>query len=107
MTNNPRFSRNSVQLGHATVADSVGDTFQPRYIPQSPPPRIAQYSTGPIYRPDDQGYGTGLSPQTNLKIEELKMLLYKYPQYHPNPHGIITWAIHSSINGDNKFLDVS
>jgi hypothetical protein len=85
-----------------TVADSVGNTFQP----QPPPPRIAQYSTGPMYRPiDDQGYGTGLSPQTNLKIEELKMLVHKYPQYHTNPHGIITWAIHSSINGDNKFLD--
>ncbi|MGB6590465.1 MAG: hypothetical protein WBE68_03035 [Candidatus Nitrosopolaris sp.] len=66
----------------------------------------SQYYTNPTYRPiDDQGYGTGLSPQTNLKIEELKMLLYKYPQYHTNPHGIITWAIHSSINGDNKFLD--
>jgi hypothetical protein len=28
---------------------------------------------------DDQKYGTGLSQETKLKIEELKRLVYKYP----------------------------
>jgi hypothetical protein len=28
-----------------------------------------------------------------------------YPKYNINPNGIIQWAIHSSINGDNTFLD--
>jgi hypothetical protein len=29
----------------------------------------------------------------------------KYPKYNMNPDGIIQWAIHSSINADNTFLD--
>jgi hypothetical protein len=46
-----------------------------------------------------------LSPQTNLKIEELKILVHKYSQYLTNPNGIIKWAIYWSIKGDNKPLD--
>jgi hypothetical protein len=37
MTNSPVFDRKSVQFGHATVADSVGEMFEPRYIPQRTP----------------------------------------------------------------------
>jgi hypothetical protein len=54
---------------------------------------------------DDQIYGTGLSQETRLKIEELKRLMYKYSQYLTNPNGIIKWAIYWSIKGDNKPLD--
>jgi hypothetical protein len=39
------------------------------------------------------------------KIEELKRLLNKYPQYNRNPDGVIRWAIQSSNNGDNVFLN--
>ncbi len=52
-------------IGSATVADSVGETFQSRYIPQQAPLDVMQYSASPIYRPpprmDDQRYDTGLS----------------------------------------------
>jgi hypothetical protein len=40
-----------------------------------------------------------------VKIHELNWLMTKYPNYHMNPDGIIQWAMHCSINGDNKFLD--
>ena len=40
-----------------------------------------------------------------MKIHELERMMNKYPKYNMNPHGIIQWAIHSSFNGDNKFLD--
>jgi hypothetical protein len=96
-------------IGSATVADSVGETFQSRYIPQQAPLDVMQYSASPIYRPpatmDDQSFGTGLSHETKLKIEELKRLMYKYSQYLTNPNGIIKWAIYWSIKGDNKPLD--
>ena len=54
---------------------------------------------------DDQRYGTGLSQETIQKIEQLKRLVYKYPQYHTNPDGIIRLAIYNSINGDDTLLD--
>jgi hypothetical protein len=40
-----------------------------------------------------------------LKIEELKRLMSKYPQYHENPDGIIRLAVYNSVNGDNTLLD--
>jgi hypothetical protein len=65
----------SHKIGSATVADTVGDTFRPRYSPQQAPLRVSQYSTSPILRiVDDQKYGTRLSQQTILKIERLKQL---------------------------------
>jgi hypothetical protein len=109
MTNNPLFDRKSVQFGHATIADSVDNTFQPRFLPQQPPLGISQYSTRPIYRPPpprmDEKYGTGLSQDDTAKIQELKLLLNKHPQYNRNPDVILRWAIRSSVNGDNEFLD--
>jgi hypothetical protein len=39
-----------------------------------------------------------------IKIEELKRLVKKYPQYCTDPDAIIKWAVHCS-NGDNKLLD--
>jgi hypothetical protein len=95
--------------GSAKVADSVGDTFQPRERPQQALLGLSQYSTSPILRPthtaDDQRDGTRLSQETKLKIEELKRLVNKYTQYHSNPDGIIKWAVQCAINGDNRFLD--
>jgi hypothetical protein len=108
MANNPPLYNQSVHLGHATVADSLGDRFQPRYIPEQTPLDVSPNFANPMYRPmpaaDGQSYGTGLS-QEDLKIQELKLLMNKYPKYHVNPDVIIQWAIHSSFNGDNTFLD--
>ena len=74
----------------ATVADSIGNTFQPRYVPQQAPLEVSQYSADPIYSPwhvtDNQ---SRLSQEKILKIEELKTLLNKYSQYHTNPDGLI------------------
>ena len=87
-----------------TVSDNGWNTFQ--YGPQQAP----QYSASPIYPPtpmmDDRSHGRGLSPETILKIEQMKRLVYKYPQYQNNdPDGIIRWAIYNSSNGDNTLLD--
>jgi hypothetical protein len=78
-SNNPFwFKRNNHNIGSATVADSVGDTFQFRYILQQAP--RSQYYPRPIDRPlptmDHQSYVAGLSRET--KLQELKMLVYKY-----------------------------
>jgi hypothetical protein len=93
----------------ATVADSVGDTFEPTYLRQQAPVGISQYSHSPIHRPlpiiDEQRFGSGLSQDAIQKIQELKRLLNKYPQYHHNPGAIIWWAVNGAVNGDNKFLD--
>jgi hypothetical protein len=109
MTNNPLFDRKSVQFGHPTIADSVGNTFQPRYLPQQAPLGISQYFSSQILRTPlprmDEKYGTGFSQDNIIKIEEFKRLMNKYQKYHMNPGGIIQWAIHSTKNGDNKFLD--
>jgi hypothetical protein len=96
-------------FGSATIADGLGDTLEPRYIPQQAPLGTSQYSAGPIYPPrqtiDDQSYGTNLPQSAIQKIQELNRLMNKHPKYHMNPDVIIQWAIHSSINGDNTFLD--
>jgi hypothetical protein len=100
MTNNPIFDRKGVQFGHATIADNVW----PRYSTSIP-----QYSPCPIYPPwqvmDDEINQNSLSQEKMLKIEELKRLMYKYPQYHINPDDIIRVAIFNSINRDDRLLD--
>jgi len=92
-----------------TVADSVGNTFQPRYLPQQATVGTLQYSASPMHPPrqimDDQIYGTTLSQSAIQRIQEFKVLMYKYPQYHTNPDAIIRLAIYNSINGDNTLLD--
>jgi hypothetical protein len=109
--NNPFwFKRNNPYHNiNGTVADSVGDNFQSRYIPQQAPLGISQYSASPVHRSspttDDQNYETGLSPETKRKIDELTRLANKYPQFHTNPNGIIRWAINGAVKGDNQFLD--
>ena len=72
----------------ATVTDSSGDTFQPtdawQQAPQANMHYSSHYSISPVFRPDDQRYGTRLSRLTRLKIEELETLLIK--------HQILSWC---------------
>jgi hypothetical protein len=108
--NNPFwYKRNNHNIGSGTVADTVGNTFQPRYLPQQTPQGTSQYYTSPLHRSlptmDDQNYETGLSPETKRKIDELTRLMNKYPQFHNNPNGIIRWAINGAVKDDNQFLD--
>ena len=110
--NNPFWFKSNNQLhnfGSATVSDTVGDTFQSRYNPQQAPSGLSQNLANPMYRSmptmDYRRFGNGLSQDTIVKIEELKRLMDKYPQYNRNRDGILRWAIQSSINGDNVFLD--
>jgi hypothetical protein len=89
----------------ATVADSIDDTFQPRYIPQQAPIGTSPSTIyPPLHTMDDQRNG-GLSPGAIQKIQELKALINKYPRYHTNPDSIIRLAVYNSINRDNMLLD--
>ena len=119
------------KFGRAMVADTMGDSFPRRGLqqqtpfqsigttPQSPPGQLSPaYQPQPSdlgispYRPDqlcqtidttnDQGT---LSQGTMLKIQELKRLIYRYPQYYSNPDAIIKCATYWSVNGDDKVLD--
>jgi hypothetical protein len=103
------FKGNNHNTGSPTVADTVGDSFQPRFMPQQAPLRTPQYPAGPIYPPwqvmDDEINQNSLSQEKMLKIEELKRLMYKYPQYHINPDDIVRVAIFNSINRDDRLLD--
>jgi hypothetical protein len=106
LASNP-FSYKTNNIGSATVADSIG-SFQPGYIPQHQLGTF-QYFASPMYPAkqitDNQRYVGGLSQDTLAKIQQLKILLSKYPQYHKNPDDIIRLAIYNSINGDNTLLD--
>jgi hypothetical protein len=96
-------------IGSATIADSIGDTFKPSYVPQQTPLGIPQYSASPTYRStdtiNDQTYGTSLSQEKILKVGEFKRLINKYSRYCSNPDGILKLAIYNCINGDNTLLD--
>src|SRR5215469_15265680 len=95
-------------VGSATVADSIGDTFKPRYIPQQAPMGTSPSTIRPPrHTMDDHRYGTGLSLGAIQKIQELKALMNKYPRYYTNPDGIIRLAVYNSINGDDNLLDDS
>jgi hypothetical protein len=106
--NHPLYST-SLPSGHATIADSVGETFQPRYLPQRATVGTSQHYTSHVCQPThtmhDQSYGIGLSLETKQKIDEFTRLMNKYKQFHTNPNGIIQWAINGAVNGDNQFLD--
>jgi hypothetical protein len=94
-------------IGSRTVADTVGETFQPQYIPQQRHRALSQYPASPMYPPrlimNDPSYRT--SSQDIVKIQELKLLMNKHPQCHPNPDGIIRLAAYNSMNHDNTVLD--
>ena len=60
-------------------------------------------SCNSIYTHKTNDEGT-LSQETILKIQELKMLVYRYPIYS-NPDGVVKCVTYFSINGDNTFLD--
>ena len=50
IANNPPLYNQSVHFRHATVADSVGDRFQPRYIPKQTPLDVSPNFASPMYR---------------------------------------------------------
>jgi len=109
VANNPPWYKSNPyhSIGSATVADSIGDTFQPRYIPRQAPigtPPLTIYP--PLHTLYDQGNGPGLSQGTILKIEQLRRLLNKYPQYQNNdPDEIVRLVVFYCMNGDNTLLD--
>ena len=86
-------------------------------IPRSPaaiqdqPPAVLPYPTDRTFQSqsmnttDDEKTTTTLSQETRLKIAELKRLIYRYPQYHFNPDGVVKCVTYFSINGDNTILD--
>jgi hypothetical protein len=98
------------KFGHATTADSMGDTFrhgglqqQGQYhhyqqqtqspsipLPSLSPPATQDVSTQPMNTTNDHGTP---SRETMLQIQELKRLVYSNPHYCPNP------------DGNNSFLD--
>jgi hypothetical protein len=111
----------------AVVADSIGDTMPTGclqqeippmsiatplslpssvYTPQPHPLALSTYPTWqisqPIHTTNEQG---NLSQEALPKIQELKRLMYKYPQYCPNPDAILKCATVYSIRGDNTLLD--
>jgi hypothetical protein len=113
MPNNPFWYKHNNpyhNFGSATVADSVGDTFQPRYLPRQATVGTTQYSASPMHPPrqiiDDQSYGNGLSQGAIQKIQELKRLVNKYRHYqNSDPDEIVKWAINGALKGDTQFLD--
>jgi hypothetical protein len=107
MPNNPSLYDQSVHLGHATVADSIGGRFHPRYFHEQTLLDVSPNFANPMNRPtaDGQSYRTGLSWGTVQKIQELKGLMNKCSSYHTNPDDIIRLAIYNSINGDDTLLD--
>jgi hypothetical protein len=101
-------SNPSHNFGPATVADRMGNDFQPRFLPQQAPLGTSQYYTSPLHQLPPtmhETFGRGLSQETKRKIDELTRLMNKYPQFHTNPDGIRKLAIHNCINGDNTFVD--
>jgi hypothetical protein len=97
-------------IGSRTVADTVGETFEPGYLPQQISLGRSQHNSSPIPRTPLSGmdgkYGTGLSQDNIIKIQELKILAYKYRQYQNNdPDVIVEWAVQGASDGDTKFLD--
>ena len=121
-----RGSENRVhKFGHATTADSMGDTLRSRglqqetlsrSIPTPPlslpstsqpqPEGVSPYPTDRISQPIDTSNDEGtLSQETILKIQELKRLIHRYPQYLRNPDAVIKCATYWSINSDDKVLD--
>jgi transposase-like protein len=107
-------------FGHATVtADFMGDTFPPTGLQQQTPfqstpvPTLpplyphyhdaSMYTTVQTHQPIDRMNDRG--QETMPKIQELKRLMYKYPQCHSNPDVVIKCATLSSFNGDNTLLD--
>jgi hypothetical protein len=92
-----------------SVSESIPPT--PAAI-QDQPPDVLPYPTDPTFQSesvntteDEEKTTTTLSHETILKIEELKILIYRYSQYHHNPGAVINCIIYYCNNGDNTFLD--
>jgi hypothetical protein len=114
------YRRRSHKFGHAIATDSMRDNFRPgglqgqyqHYRQQqdqptsvSPYPNDQTFESQPTHiTTDDEETITTLSQETILKIQELKRLIRRYPQYHHNPGGVITCVIHFYNDGDNSIL---
>lgn len=80
--------------------------------PSSPSPmQPPQYPTGQsIHNPakandhDDEEEQT-VSEDTKLKLYEVRWLLHKYPQFHPDPIELTNNMVNSYLEGDYKPLD--
>jgi hypothetical protein len=108
---------------NATVtADYMGDTFPPRGLRQQTPfqssptlplayqpqPQTPDFSRPPNERISEPIHTTndkGTPRESVLKIQELKRLLYRYPQCYSNPDVVLKCAAFYSVNGDNSLLD--
>lgn len=97
------------KFGPATIKDSTGDTFQHidarQHAPQANMYYSSHYSNGPVFRHDDQRYGTRLTRLTRIKIEELETLLVKYKEYFHDVNEIFKWAVSWANKGDDRYLD--
>ena len=89
----------SIPPAPATIQDQSPDV--------SPYPTHQSFQSQSMNTTDDEETTTttALSQETALKIEELKRLIYKYPEYHRNPGGVISCIIYFCNNGDNTLLD--
>jgi hypothetical protein len=90
------------------LADSVGDPFRPgNGLEQAPDGNTYKnsHSSSPIlqtsHKTIHQPYGTQ-SPETSLKIKELKRLLNKH--HFPNANTILEWAVLSG-KADQNYLN--
>jgi len=77
--------------------------IQPLNISPYPTDQIFQSESTHITTDDEQT--TTLTQETTLKIQELKKLVYRYPQYHRYPAAVISCVIHFCNNGDNTLLE--
>ena len=119
MANNPPWYGKSVQLGHAMVADCVGNTFQPRYIPQQTPVADSSYpsenhvitDTTNSFRPETLFQSPLPAALPNLhtttvqeKLVELKILVAKF-SFPEDARKILEWANIRLPQGDEGFLN--
>src|SRR5215469_14980257 len=85
-------------FGRAMIADS-GEAFRPRSEERQ---QQGQYQHHQQSSEQQERYH---GQHQELKIEELKRLVYRYSQYHRNPGAVINCIIYYSNNGDNTLLD--
>jgi hypothetical protein len=88
------------------LSQSMSTPTPPAIQDASPYPADQMFQSQLMNTTDDEETTTTLSHETRLKIEELKRLVYKYPQYHSNPGGVIACVIHfcNEVCGRKKEL---
>jgi hypothetical protein len=119
MGNNPPLYSRSVEFGHATVQDSVGNSFQPRYISQQIPIAGSSYpsenqviaDSTSSFRPETLFQPPLPAALPNLqtttvqqKLGELKILAGKF-SFPEDARKILEWANIRLRQGDESFLN--